>query len=164
MEGEDTANAKIEKSVLAGVLQTPKWGKALLQKRCKAQKLLRSVCGSPASLPENFLAFAGVPQVSRDTFWCLRESRKSHGKLFGVCGSPASASGNALAFAGAPQVSRKTFWPLRESRKHLHLFSTRIGNALLALFVKKIGVGIFAGALEQQATRVEISNPYTLYY
>ena len=30
--------------------------------------------------------------------------------------------------------------------------------------MKKVGVGIFAGTLEQQATRVEISNPYTLYY
>ena len=53
----------MRKSVLAGVLQTPKWEKALLQKRCKAQKLLRSVCGSPASAPRNFLAFAGVPQA-----------------------------------------------------------------------------------------------------
>ena len=70
------ANTKMRKSVLAGVLQTPKWGKALLQKRCKAQKLLRSVCGSPASLSRNFLAFAGAPQVSRKTFWRLRDSRK----------------------------------------------------------------------------------------
>ena len=53
----------MRKSVLAEVLQTPKWGKALLQKRCKAQKLLRSVCGSPASLSENFLVPAGVPQA-----------------------------------------------------------------------------------------------------
>ena len=28
--------------------------------------------------------------MPRETFWPLRESRKSHGKLFGVCGSPAS--------------------------------------------------------------------------
>ena len=121
MEGESTANAKIEKCVLAE-----------------------------------------VPQVSRKTFWRLREFRKSHGKLFGLCGSPASAPRNFLVFAGAPQVPRKTFWPLRESRKHLHLFSTRNGNALLAPFMQKSG--IFAGTLEQQATRVEISNPYTLYY
>ena len=65
------------------------------------------------------MAFAGVPQVSRKTFWCLRESRKSLGKLFGVCGSPASLSENFLAFAGVPQASRETFWRLRESRKRL---------------------------------------------
>ena len=127
----------MRKSVLAEVLQTPKWRKALLQKRCKAQKLLRSVCGSPASLPENFLAFAGVPQVPRKTFWCLRESRKCLGKCFGLCGSPASPTRNFLVFAGAPQVPRKTFWCLRESRKHLHLFSTRNENALLAPFMQK---------------------------
>ena len=50
---------------------------------------------------------------------------------------------------------------MQSSRKHLNLFSTRNGNALLAPFMQ---IGIFAGALEQQATRVEISNPYTLYY
>ena len=77
------------------------------------------VCGSPASLSRNFLAFAGVPQVSRETFWRLRESRKCLGKLFGVCGSPASLSRNFLVFAGVPQVPRKTFWRLREFRKCL---------------------------------------------
>ena len=63
--------------------------------------------------------FAELPQVPRETFWCLRESRKPLGKLFGVCGSPASLSENFLAFAGVPQASRKTFWRLRESRKRL---------------------------------------------
>ena len=67
--------------------------------------------------------FAELPQVSRKTFWRLRESRKCLGELFGVCGSPASASRNFLAFAGVPQVSRETFWALRESRKcHEKLF------------------------------------------
>ena len=46
--------------------------------------------GNPASASKNFLVFAGVPQVSRETFWRLREFRKSLEKLFGVCGSPAS--------------------------------------------------------------------------
>ena len=94
----------MRKSALAEVLQTPKWEKALLQKRCKAQKLLRSVCGSPASLSRNFLVFAGVPQVPRKTFWRLREPRKSHEKLFGLCGSPASLSENFLVPAGFPQT------------------------------------------------------------
>ena len=76
-----------------------------------------SVCGSPASPTENFLVLAGVPQVSRKTFWCLRESRKSPGKLFGVCGSPASPTENFLVFAGVPQVPREMLWRLRESRK-----------------------------------------------
>ena len=164
MEGEDTANAKIEKCVLAGVLQTPKWGKAPLQKFCKHQNEEMRPCRSPANAKMGKSTFAETLQSPETSSKCLRESRKSPGKLFGVCGSPASLSRNFLVFAGVPQVPRKTFWCLRESRKHLHLFSTRNGNALLAPFMKKIGVGIFAGALEQQATRVEISNPYTLYY
>ena len=149
--------------VFAGVPQVSRETFWRLRESRKSLEKLFGVCGSPASLPENFLAFAGVPQVPRETFWCLREPRKSHEKLFGVCGSPASASENFLVFAEVPQVPRETFWRLRESRKHLHLFSMRNGNALLAPFMKKIGVGVFADALEQQATRVEISNPYTLY-
>ena len=78
-----------------------------------------SVCGNPASASKNFLVFAGVPQASRETFWRLRESRKSLGKLLDVCGSPASLSRNFLVFAGTPQASRETFWCLRESRKSL---------------------------------------------
>jgi len=88
-----------------------------LRESRKSLEKLFGVCGSPASASENFLVFAGVPQVSRETFWCLRESRKSLEKCFGVCGSSASLAGNALAFAGVPQVSRETFWRLRESRK-----------------------------------------------
>ena len=103
-----------------------------MQKFCKRQNGEKHFCRNAAK-PRNFFeVFAGVPQVSRKTFWRLRESRKSHGKLFGVCGSPASASGNALAFAGAPQVSRKTFWHLREPRKsHEKLFGVCGSSASL---------------------------------
>ena len=159
------------KSTFAETLQSPETSSKCLRESRKSPGKLFGVCGSPASLSRYFLVFAGVPQVPRKTFWCLRKSRKCLGKCFGVCGSPASLSENFLAFAGVPQVFRKTFWSLRESRKHLHLFSTRNGNALLAPFMQKSRrwylcrrFGIFAGALEQQATRVEISNPYTLYY
>ena len=89
---------------------------------CNGQQVLRSTSGTPASVSKNFLVFAGVPQVSREIFWCLRESRKCLEKLFGVCGSPASVSKNFLVFAGVPQVSRETFWRLRESRKCLEKF------------------------------------------
>ena len=86
------------------VWQTPKWGKASLQKSCKHQNEEKRFCRNAASLSRNFLAFAGAPQVPRETFWRLRESRKSLEKLFGLCGSPASLSENFLAFAGAPQT------------------------------------------------------------
>ena len=79
----------------------------------------------PAARSLFALVFAGVPQVSRETFWRLRESRKSRGKLFGVCGSPASLSGNFLVFAGVPQVSRETFWCLQQCCKH---FQKRFGH------------------------------------
>ena len=158
------ANTKMRKSALAEVLQTPKWEKAPLQESCKRQNEEKRPCRSTANAKMGKSAFAETLQSPETSSKCLRESRKFPEKLFGVCGSPASLSRNFLAFAGAPQVPRKTFWRLRESRKHLHLFSTRNGNALLALFMKKIGVGIFAGALEQQATRVEISNPLIPQY
>ena len=85
--------------------------------RCNGQRAFGNACNTVASLTKNFLAFATPLQVSRKTFWRLRESRKSLEKLFGVCGSPASASENFLVFAGVPQVPRITFWRLRESRK-----------------------------------------------
>ena len=125
------------KSTFAETLQSPETSSKCLRESRKSLEKLFGLCGSPATASGNALAFAGLPQVPRETFWCLRESRKSHGKLFGVCGSPASPTENFLAFAGVPQGSRKTFWCLRDSRKHLHLFSMRNGNALLAPFMQK---------------------------
>ena len=84
---------------------------------CAACANVSANAGNPASASKNFLVFAGVPQVSRETFWRLRESRKSLEKLFGVCGSSASLSRNFLVFAGVSQVSRETFWRLRKFRK-----------------------------------------------
>ena len=104
--------------VLDSALQRPKSFWKCLQHCCKSHEKLFGVCGSPASLTKNFLAFAGVPQVSRETFWCLREPRKCLGKLFGVCGSPASPTGNALVFAGVLQAFPKTFWPWRGFRRN----------------------------------------------
>ena len=90
-----------------------------MQSFCKRQNGEKHFCGNAAK-PRNFFeVFAGVPQVPRETFWHLRDSRKCPEKLFGLCGSPASAPRNFLVFAGVPQVPRKTFWPLRESRKSL---------------------------------------------
>ena len=106
-----------ESWVFAGVPQVPRKTFWCLREPRKSLGKLFGVCGSPASLSENFLAFAGAPQASRETFWRLRESRKSLEKIFGVCGSLASASKTFLVFAGVPQVSRKTFWCLREPRK-----------------------------------------------
>ena len=83
----------------------------------------------PAARSLFALAFAGVPQVSRETFWCLRESRKCLEKLFGVCGSSASLSRNFLAFAGVPQVPRKTFWRLRKSRKQQKVLFSICGSS-----------------------------------
>ena len=75
-----------------------------MQSSRKSLEKLFGVCGSPASPTENFLVFAGVPQVPREMLWRLREPRKSLGKLFGICGNPASPTKNFLAFAGVPQA------------------------------------------------------------
>ena len=71
---------------------------------CNGQQVLRNTCGTPANVKANAGRLAGVPQVPRETFCCLRESRKCLEKLFVVCGSPASVSRNFLVFAGSPQT------------------------------------------------------------
>ena len=131
------ANAKMGKRALAEVLQRPKWEKALLQKSCKRQNEEKRSCRSPANAKMGKSALAGVLQTPK---WekallqkfCKRQNGEKH-----FCRNAAKPRNFFEVFAGVPQVSRKTFWPLRESRKHLHLFSTRNGNALLAPFMQK---------------------------
>ena len=60
------------------------------------------VCSNAASLTKNFLVFAGVPQVSRKTFWRLQRRCKCPEKLFGVCNTVASISKNVWAIAWLP--------------------------------------------------------------
>ena len=75
------------------------------------------VCRNAASSPKNFLAFAGMLQMPRKTFWRLQECCKCREKLSGVCRDAASAAKNFLAFAGMLQVPRKTFWRLQRRCK-----------------------------------------------
>ena len=75
------------------------------------------VCRNAARATKNFLAFAGMLQMLRKTFWRLQECCKSHEKLSGVCRNAASATKNFLAFATPLQVSRKTFWRLQHCCK-----------------------------------------------
>ena len=75
------------------------------------------VCRNAASASKNFLAFAGMLQVLRETFRRLQECCKCPEKLFGVCRNAASTSKNFLAFATPLQVSRKTFWCLQHRCK-----------------------------------------------
>ena len=75
------------------------------------------VCRNAANAPKNFLAFAGMLQVPRKTFWCLQQRCKCFEKLFGVCRDAASAAKNLLAFATLLQVPRKTFWRLQHRCK-----------------------------------------------
>ena len=77
------------------------------------------VCRNAASATKNFLAFAGMLQVPRKTFWRLQHRCKSHEKLFGVCRNAANAAKNFLAFAGAPQTSRRMSGASRSLRKRL---------------------------------------------
>ena len=137
MEGEGTANAK-------GFSQR-------LRESRKSHGKLFGVCGSPASFPRNFLAFAGLPQVPRETFWCLRESRKSLGKLFGVCGSPASPTENFLAFAGFPQAKKKRFGICGTPASIYKVGGLQDGERKYALepSMPKLSVGIFANAFRR---------------
>ena len=61
--------------------------------------------------------FAGVPQVSRETFWCLRESRKRFGKCREPRAACANVSANAGSLARPAQTSRQMRRYLRGLRK-----------------------------------------------
>ena len=71
----------------------------------------------PAARSLFALAFAGVPQVSREMFWRLQHRCKPHEKLFGVCSIVASLTKNFLVFATPLQASRKIFWRLQHRCK-----------------------------------------------
>ena len=75
------------------------------------------VCRNAARAAKNFLAFAGMLQVPRKTFWALQGRCKCFEKFFGVCRNAASATKNFLAFAGMLQMPRKTFWRLQHRCK-----------------------------------------------
>ena len=63
--------------------------------------------------------FAGLPQVSRETFWRLRESRKRFGKCRGACAACANVSVNAGIPARPAQTSRQMPGAPRGLRKRL---------------------------------------------
>ena len=81
------------------------------------QSVFGNACGSSANQKKNVLAFAGLPQIKKRTFWRLRKFRKSKKERFGACGSSANQKENASAFAGLPQIKKRTFWRLRKFRK-----------------------------------------------
>ena len=81
------------------------------------QNVFGNACGSSANQKKNVLAFAGLPQIKKRTFWRLRKFRKSKRKRFGACGSSANQKENALALAEVPQIKKRTLWRLRDSRK-----------------------------------------------
>ena len=99
----------------------------------KCPEKLFGVCGSPASLSENFLAFAGVPQTSqemrrnpaqpaqtsRQMPRNLRDQRKRLGKCRGTCAACANVSVNAAELARPAQTSWQMPRYLRSLRKRL---------------------------------------------
>jgi len=75
-----------------------------LQERCKRLEKLFGLCRNAANASKNFLAFAGMLQTPRKTFWPLQECCKRLEKLFSLCRNAANASKNFLAFAGMLQT------------------------------------------------------------
>ena len=92
------------------------WSMSLIE-RSNGQSVFGNVCSNAARAPKNFLAFAGMLQMPRKTFWRLQHCCKSHEKLSGVCNTVASPTKNFLAFATVLQVPRKTFWRLQHCCK-----------------------------------------------
>ena len=77
------------------------------------------LCSNAANASKNFLAFAALLQVSRKTFWRLREPRKR----LGECREPRAACANVSANAGnlaqPAQTSRQMPGASRGLRKRL---------------------------------------------
>ena len=104
-----------------------------LRESRKSLEKLFGVCGSPASLSENFLVFAGIPQTSqemrrnpaqpaqtsRQMPWYLRGLRKRLSKCRGTCATCANVSANAAVLAQPAQTSRLMPRNLRDLRKRL---------------------------------------------
>ena len=111
---------------------SPRYGQKSNIKRRRIT--LGNACGSLASASKNFLVFAGVPQVSRETFWRLRELRKCLGELFGVCGSPANATFYFFMLAEVPQTPLSSFSCLRKFRKGHFLHFDACGSSANAIF------------------------------
>ena len=110
--------AKVSRSSISDVSSVlSKQRQSPLREFRRTRGVCLDVCRKAASASKNFLAFAGMLQEPRKTFWRLQKCCKSHEKLFGVCRNAASAPKNFLAFAGTLQEPRKTFWHLQECCK-----------------------------------------------
>ena len=85
------------KSVLAEVLQTPKWRKGRLQKFCKRQNGENGFCRTSANVKKEKMAFAELLQAPKRRKWPLQECCKGLEKLSGVYNTVASISKSTLA-------------------------------------------------------------------
>ena len=113
------ANAKMGKSVLAEVLQTPKWGKAPLQKFCKHQNEEKRPCRSPANTKMRKSVLAEVLQTPKWRKASLQESYKRQNGEKRPYRSPANAKMGKSTFAETLQSPETSSKCLRESRKCL---------------------------------------------
>ena len=110
--------AKVSRSSISDMSSVlSKRRKRPLREFCWTRGVCLDVCRNAARAAKNFLAFAGMLQMLRKTFWRLQECCKCLEKLFGVCRNAARATKNFLAFAGTLQVLRRTFWRLQERCK-----------------------------------------------
>jgi len=113
------------KSVLAEVLQTPKWRKGRLQKFCKGQNGEKRLCRSSANTKMEKSAFAEVLQTPKWRKASLQKFCKRQNGEKGACRDAASAPKNYLEFAGMLQMPRKTVWRLQHCCKHFQKHFSR---------------------------------------
>ena len=99
------------------MLQTPKHFPRHLRNFRRHQKVLRSTCGTSASLKMGKMALAELPQASKWRKWPLRNCRKRQNGENRPCGTSASVKMEKMALAELPQASKWGKWPLRNFRK-----------------------------------------------
>ena len=113
------------KSVLAEVLQTPKWRKGRLQNFCKRQNGENGFCSTSANVKMEKRALAEVLQTPKWRKWLLQDFCKRQKGKNGLCRTSASAKKEKMAFAGMLQRPRKTVWRLQHRCKHFQKHFSR---------------------------------------
>ena len=108
-----SANVKMEKTALAGLLQAPKRRKWPLQNFCKRQNGENGLCRTSANVKKEKMAFAELLQASKRRKWPLQNFCKRQKGENGLCRTSASVKMEETAFAELLQAFPKAFWPSR---------------------------------------------------
>ena len=116
----------ISRGVLAGLLQTSKWGKWSLQNFCKRQNGENGACRTSANAKMEKMALAGLLQTSKWGKWSLQNFCKRQNGESGACRTSANVKMGKMALAELLQTSKWRKWCLQNfcKRRLIHGYVT----------------------------------------